>query len=73
MSASVESSNSLILLRKEKEQTIYDYSLIIKKLEIEISTIDKQIVEKCDHVWGYDPPVIYERGYYYCTKCRTIK
>ena len=46
-----------------------DYQSKITGLEYKLSTIRKKIVDNCNHTWKYEPPAIYERGYYYCCHC----
>ncbi len=59
-------------LKLEYDSTIEllkDYQSKITGLEYKLSTIRKKIVDNCNHTWKYEPPAIYERGYYYCCNC----
>ena len=56
---------------KKKEFDKHKKQLAI--LEEEIIGIREQMIKICNHQWKYEPPAIYERGYYYCSICGTSK
>ena len=62
-------TNRLMKLRQQKQQTIYEHENSIKNLEKEIGEIYQRLSDVCEHIWAFEPPVMYERGYYYCSTC----
>ena len=58
---------------QEKIDKINHHKQQIKQLEIELSSIEQEIVDNCCHRGEYESPAIYERGYYYCSICGKTK
>tara|TARA_R110001599_G_scaffold238925_2_gene438597 strand:+ start:743 stop:970 length:228 start_codon:yes stop_codon:yes gene_type:complete len=68
-----KSTTTLKVSYQEKINEIREHTQQIERLETELSTIRKQIVDSCSHHWEYEAPAIYERGYYYCSICGKTK
>lgn len=68
-----ETTNSLELAYQFKQNEIVKHKEIVEMLEQELQTIREQMIKMCNHQWTYEPPAIYERGYYYCSICGISK
>ena len=63
------SVDKLKLTYQFKLNEIEKHKQHIVTLEQELRDIRENIVKNCQHCWKYEPPAVYERGYYYCSEC----
>ena len=65
--------DTLVLDYQFKQNEIDNHKKQLTVLEEELIAIREQMIKNCNHQWKYEPPAIYERGYYYCSICGTSK
>ena len=68
-----KSIHALTIAYQFKQKEFDKHKKQLTVLEEELIGIREQMIKKCNHQWKYEPPAIYERGYYYCSICGTSK
>ena len=59
----------LINIKKQISELMNNYKLIIDNYDSMLNNINKNIYEKCVHVWVIDHTVQNERTEYKCSQC----
>ena len=63
----------LINLKKQISELMNNYKLIIDNYETMLNNINKNIYEKCVHVWQIDHTSYSEHTEYICSLCKLNK
>ena len=63
----------LINLKKQISQLMNNYKLIIENYDTMLNNINKNIYDKCVHVWQIDHTASFEHTEYICSQCNLHK